>query len=825
MKLTYQHMKTKTITSRSFAKRALMVLAVLFTTLTAGATEFITDVMLIGNKNETEFKNLQDKLEKEGWTAIKKDLNAGAGGDYIYLLYKSEENNDGKNYGYITDFYIFGSESDSFDEEVTYQGCTYKLVPYDGSDAFKNSKGDLNRGAGGRYIHLYFTKKFKGGEAVSGIAFNNNQMNALGNMGMFSITGYNLNEGCSSGDMIYMHISKKKASTPTSVDYVSYTYDTTNGLKSEAKTCNSFQLVESDDCNWASGWYLASGNVTLDDRITVKGKVNLILRDGCKLVAKKGIGVAKDKTLNIFAQSEGDNAGSLKAIAPITDCDAGIGGGRNGSGGTVTIYGGTVEAHGGDGAAGIGGGIYSSGGSFAIYGGKVDAYSGGQATGIGGGYCGAGGEVTIYGGVVEAHGGYCRAGIGGDTGKTHGTLKIGDGVNVYDFDNPSNPIATGPQENVESRTQNMFVGKMFPVSYLKYSFDEDTKTLTSEKKKCDDYTEVTSGTTTFSNGWYVLSSSQSFDDRIEVSGTVNLILLDGCTLEAKKGVEVAKGNTLNIFAQSEGANTGQLKAIATDNTYFSGIGGGHKCSGGMVNIYSGTVEAHGGMYGAGIGGGDEGSGTVTIYGGSVEAYGREFGAGIGGGWGGSGTVTVYGGTVETHGGEYGAGIGVGYLGAGGEVTIYDGTVEAHGGDSGAGIGGGYTCAGVTVSIYGGMVEANGGYFATGIGAGRSSDSHGTLKIGDGVKVYGGDSENPTTVIATGPKDNVDSRPQYMIAGGHVKGDANDDVRVNAADIVEMVNAKNNKASDKFVLKYADIDGNGNITQEDIDAVVKIIMQK
>ena len=84
------------------------------------------------------------------------------------------------------------------------------------------------------------------------------------------------------------------------------------------------------------------------------------------------------------------------------------------------------------------------------------------------------------------------------------------------------------------------------------------------------------------------------------------------------------------------------------------------------------------------------------------------------------------------------------------------------------------------------------------------------------------------IIRTVPliaKDNVDSRPQYMIAGGHVKGDANDDVRVNAADIVEMVNAKNNKASDKFVLKYADIDGDKKITQSDIDAVVKIIMQK
>ena len=65
----------------------------------------------------------------------------------------------------------------------------------------------------------------------------------------------------------------------------------------------------------------------------------------------------------------------------------------------------------------------------------------------------------------------------------------------------------------------------------------------------------------------------------------------------------------------------------------------------------------------------------------------------------------------------------------------------------------------------------------------------------------------------------------MIAGGHVKGDANDDVRVNAADLVEMVNAKNGNASDKFVLKNADIDGSGDITQEDIDAVVKIIMKK
>lgn len=181
--------------------------------------------------------------------------------------------------------------------------------------------------------------------------------------------------------------------------------------------------------------------------------------------------------------------------------------------------------------------------------------------------------------------------------------------------------------------------------------------------------------------------------------------------------------------------------------------------------------------------------------------------------------------MEAHGGASGAGIGVGYTGVGGDVTIYGGTVEAYAGGAGAGIGGGYIGDGITVTIYGGVVETHSGSGAAGIGAGYHGKSHGTLKIGDGVKVYGGDSKNPTTVIATGPQDNVESRPRYMIAGGHVKGDANDDLKVNAADLVEMVNAKNNKASDRFVLKNADIDGDKKITQSDIDAVVKIILKK
>ena len=57
------------------------------------------------------------------------------------------------------------------------------------------------------------------------------------------------------------------------------------------------------------------------------------------------------------------------------------------------------------------------------------------------------------------------------------------------------------------------------------------------------------------------------------------------------------------------------------------------------------------------------------------------------------------------------------------------------------------------------------------------------------------------------------------------GDANGDGKVDAADIVEMVNAMNGKASDKFVLKNVDFDGSGNITQSDIDAEVNYILKK
>lgn len=101
---------------------------------------------------------------------------------------------------------------------------------------------------------------------------------------------------------------------------------------------------------------------------------------------------------------------------------AGIGGSNGGSGGNITINGGTVTATAGSGSAGIGGGRSGDGGTITINGGTVVATG---STGIGGGDAdgvslipaGSGGTITITGGMVTAAG-LNGAGIGGGGGST-----------------------------------------------------------------------------------------------------------------------------------------------------------------------------------------------------------------------------------------------------------------------------------------------------------------------------------------------------------------------------------------------------------------------
>ena len=120
-----------------------------------------------------------------GWNHHDQDLNNGSGGKYIYLLYKTKK--DMVPGEYITDFRIrsdFQNHSqvlDSFQDE-TYSNVTWHLVSYDGDDEFKNSKGDLNCGAEGSYLYLYYTKDaFPDKRGVKNVWFNDEKSGSLNN--------------------------------------------------------------------------------------------------------------------------------------------------------------------------------------------------------------------------------------------------------------------------------------------------------------------------------------------------------------------------------------------------------------------------------------------------------------------------------------------------------------------------------------------------------------------------------------------------------------------------------------------------------------------
>ena len=295
-------------------------------------------------------------------------------------------------------------------------------------------------------------------------------------------------------------------------------------------------------------------------------------------------------------------------------------------------------------------------------------------------------------------------------------------------------------------------------AYQEASWNGSEVTYTGKTENC---TSVESSTeaVTWNAGWYVVSGTVTISEPITVTGAVNLILGDGCTLNAEKGIVVETGNSLTIYAQSE--NGGTLNATGTTDdsgNASAGIGGStSSVDSGSITIHGGIINATGGVAnnnfgnpnygGAGIGGsttssGNGGnSGTIEIYGGTITANsgaGNLTGAGIGGGAGdnvgGAGSnITIYGGSVtaaSTGTRLGGAGIGGGGGnkdgGTGENINIYGGTVNATGGNLGAGIGGGGSSAiddsshksgDGAVTISGGTVTAIGGKYAAGIGGG------------------------------------------------------------------------------------------------------------
>ncbi len=225
---------------------------------------------------------------------------------------------------------------------------------------------------------------------------------------------------------------------PEVVEGVSYLdWDQNTKTLVEKAVPTTIQVGDSTT-TWENNWYVVSGNVTISDRITIKGTVHLILMDDCTLTAQNGISVNPGNSLTIYGQS--GQSGSLSATG--SEGNAGIGGDNLQGFGTITINGGIIIADGyGNGSsyrggAGIGGGgtktqflqdIQSTGGTVTINGGTVTADGGETSAGVGGGYDCNNVTITINGGTVVATGLSSSAGIGGGESSKNVAITINEG--------------------------------------------------------------------------------------------------------------------------------------------------------------------------------------------------------------------------------------------------------------------------------------------------------------------------------------------------------------------------------------------------------------
>lgn len=301
------------------------------------------------------------------------------------------------------------------------------------------------------------------------------------------------------------------------------------------------------------------------------------------------------------------------------------------------------------------------------------------------------------------------------------------------------------------------------------------------------------------------------DAAISAEGEGNVTIeLDGSNTvkSGEHSAGVGKNNEGSLTITDE---DGDDSLNAAGGIYGAGIGGGGRQSVSDITIEGGNITATGGKLAAGIGGGagerSYEDGTISFIGGSgsnitiagdaqVKANGGWNGAGIGGGQYGSGSdITIEGDAqVEANGGKSGAGIGGGYEGSGSDLTIAgDAQVTAKGGSAAAGIGGGELGSGSSIKIEGNaQVEANGGQSGAGIGGGNNGDGTGiTIKDDAQVNATGGNlgAGIGGGSIGTGSNITIEGNARVDATGGERAAGIGSGIYGSASDITIRGNAQ------------------------------------
>ena len=102
-----------------------------------------------------------------------------------------------------------------------------------------------------------------------------------------------------------------------------------------------------------------------------------------------------------------------------------------------------------------------------------------------------------------------------------------------------------------------------PVSTVNVSYRDDAGTTQTV-----DAVPLTGSETSLSDGWYIVNSDITFNQTLTVSGNVNIIIADGCTMSVGTSDSAVSGNgietsgTLKIYKQSE--KTGKLEIFSSE---------------------------------------------------------------------------------------------------------------------------------------------------------------------------------------------------------------------------------------------------------------------
>ncbi|MBQ4487238.1 MAG: InlB B-repeat-containing protein [Oscillospiraceae bacterium] len=352
---------------------------------------------------------------------------------------------------------------------------------------------------------------------------------------------------------------------------------------------SQYNIIDEYTGTFEGGWYVAKGNVTIDSRIYSYGTVNIILENGCRLIAKDGINIDAGGTLNIYTQNGG--SGTLYAgTSNGTNTTAGRNcSGIGGDDANINIIGGKVYAKGGSGAYGISGSSISLGWTnpgdlvqCSSYSTQVDITKifADRSTG------------TVYDiGTVTASNAR-NVILSGAEVVDRDTTVLGNGTYVVmaNVTVPDRMEVNGNAALILTRGVYLRAEKGITVA------NDDSLTIYGTTGKL--YAGTRNGTDcTADDGYAGLGAAAGTK-----AGTVTI---DGGTVYANGGRNAAGLGGADAHIE---INNGTV--TATGGTNGAGIGSGYAESGSRIDINGGNVTAYGGDNAAGIGNGADSNGSV-----------------------------------------------------------------------------------------------------------------------------------------------------------------------------------------------------------------------